>query len=36
MKSAEVKIREALIEDAPLVGLVVLMALGYDDTHPIA
>ena len=36
MKSAEVKIREALIEDAPLVGLVVLMALGYDDTHPMA
>ncbi len=36
MKAENIKIREAVATDAPLVGRVVLMALHYDDTHPLA
>lgn len=36
MKIENIKIREAVAADAPLVGKVVLMALHYDDTHPFA
>ena len=36
MKTEYIKIREAVAADAPLVGRVVLMALHYDDTHPLA
>ena len=36
MERTDIIIREALIEDAPLVGRVVLMALHYDETHPLA
>ena len=36
MKAENIKIREAAAADAPLVGRVVLMALHYDDTHPLA
>ena len=35
MKSENtITIREAVADDAPLVGLAVLMALHYDETHP--
>lgn len=36
MKAENIKVREAVAADAPLVGRVVLMALHYDDTHPLA
>ena len=36
MERTDIKIREAVAADAPLVGRVVLMALHYDDTHPLA
>ena len=36
MERTDVKIREAVAADAPLVGRVVLMALHYDETHPLA
>lgn len=36
MKAENIKIREAVAADAPLVGRVVLMALHYDETHPLA
>lgn len=36
MKTENIKIREAAAADAPLVGRVVLMALHYDETHPLA
>lgn len=36
MKTENIKIREAVVADAPLVGKVVLMALHYDETHPLA
>ena len=36
MKTGNIKIREAVATDAPLVGRVVLMALHYDETHPLA
>ena len=36
MKTGNINIREAVAADAPLVGRVVLMALHYDDTHPLA
>jgi ribosomal protein S18 acetylase RimI-like enzyme len=36
MKTENIKIREAVAADATLVGRVVLMALHYDDTHPLA
>ena len=36
MKTGNIKIREAVAADAPLVGRVVLMALHYDETHPLA
>ena len=36
MKAENIKIREAVGADAPLVGKVVLMALHYDETHPFA
>lgn len=36
MKTENIKIREAVAADAPLVGRVVLMALHYDETHPLA
>ena len=36
MEQIDIKIREAVAADAPLVGRVVLMALHYDDTHPLA
>jgi GNAT superfamily N-acetyltransferase len=36
MKTENIKIREAVAADATLVGKVVLMALHYDDTHPLA
>lgn len=31
----EIIIREATVDDAPFVGLVVCMALHYDETHPL-
>lgn len=36
MKTENIKIREAVVADAPLVSKVVLMALHYDETHPLA
>ena len=36
MERTDIKIREAVAADAPLVGRVVLMALHYDETHPLA
>ena len=36
MKTGNINIREAVAADATLVGRVVLMALHYDDTHPLA
>ena len=36
MKTENIKIRQAVAADAPLVGRVVLMALHYDETHPLA
>ena len=36
MNIENIKIREAVVEDAALVGKVVLMALHYDETHPLA
>lgn len=36
MKTGNINIREAVATDAPLVGRVVLMALHYDETHPLA
>ena len=36
MKADYIKIREAVAADATLVGKVVLMALHYDETHPLA
>ena len=36
MKAENIKIREAVAADASLVGRVVLMALHYDETHPLA
>lgn len=36
MKTENIKIREAVAADATLVGRVVLMALHYDETHPLA
>lgn len=35
MESNNIIIREAVAEDAPLVALAVLMALHYDETHPL-
>ena len=36
MKLENITIRPAVAGDAPLVGRVVLMALHYDETHPLA
>ena len=36
MEQTGIKVREAVAADAPLVGRVVLMALHYDETHPLA
>ena len=36
MVKLDINIREAAVDDASLVGEVVLMALGYDNTHPMA
>ena len=36
MKTEDIMIRGAVAADAPLVGKVVLMALHYDETHPLA
>lgn len=36
MKAENIKIRPAVVGDAPFVGRVVLMALHYDETHPLA
>lgn len=35
MKMSDIIIRPALPEDAPFVGLVVCMALNYDENHPL-
>ena len=34
MESNDITIRKATLADAPFVGLAVLMALHYDETHP--
>ena len=35
MGNSNIRIREAVAADAPFVALVVLMALHYDESHPL-
>jgi ribosomal protein S18 acetylase RimI-like enzyme len=34
MSNTEIRVRQATIDDVPLVGLTVLLALHYDESHP--